>query len=130
MNAAYRRNTGPMLSSPRCGAKTRSGNPCRSPAVSGKKRCRMHGGAPGSGAPRGNKNALKHGNYTRDAIALRRHAGELMRRSRELIKKITRRRTGLERSRFANLSQTTVLQALRIGQSKFLKLKVPFYVDI
>jgi len=44
------RNTGPMLLSPRCGAKTRSGKPCRSPAVDGKKRCRMHGGAPGSGA--------------------------------------------------------------------------------
>ena len=89
MSAAHRRNTGPMLSSPRCGAKTRSGNPCKSPAVTGKKRCRMHGGAPGTGAPRGNKNALKHGNYTREAVALRRHAGDLMRRSRELIKQIT-----------------------------------------
>ena len=29
----HRRNTGPMLSSPRCGARTRSGKPCRSPAV-------------------------------------------------------------------------------------------------
>ena len=28
----------------------------------------MHGGAPGSGAPLGNKNALKHGRYTREAI--------------------------------------------------------------
>ena len=28
----------------------------------------MHGGTPGSGAPRGNKNALKHGRYTREAI--------------------------------------------------------------
>jgi hypothetical protein len=86
MSAAHRRNTEPMLSSPRCGAKTRSGNPCRSPAVSGKKRCRMHGGAPGSGAPRGNQNAFKHGNYTREAIAQRRYASELMRRTRELIK--------------------------------------------
>jgi hypothetical protein len=34
-------NTGPMLSSLRCGAKTRSGKPCGSPAVSGGKRCRM-----------------------------------------------------------------------------------------
>jgi hypothetical protein len=41
------RNTGPMLASPRCGAKTRSGKPCMSPAVRGKKRCRMHGGARG-----------------------------------------------------------------------------------
>ena len=37
------RNTGPMLASPRCGAQTRSGGSCRSPAVSGKKRCRIHG---------------------------------------------------------------------------------------
>jgi glucans biosynthesis protein len=29
----------------------------------------MHGGAPGSGAPPGNKNALKHGQYTRKALA-------------------------------------------------------------
>ena len=45
--------------------------------MSGKKRSRMHGGAPGSGAPLGNKNALKHGVYTRTAIAERRHAQEL-----------------------------------------------------
>ena len=45
------RNTGPMCSSPRCGAKTCSRDPCKSPAVFGKKRCRMHGGAAGSGAP-------------------------------------------------------------------------------
>ena len=62
------RNTGPMLASPRCGANPRSGRPCRSPAVNGKKRCRMHGGAAGSGAPLGNKNALKHGHYTRERV--------------------------------------------------------------
>jgi hypothetical protein len=28
----------------------------------------MHGSAPGSGAPSGNKKALKHGLYTREAI--------------------------------------------------------------
>jgi hypothetical protein len=77
-----------MLSSQRCGAKTRSGKPCRSPAVSGKKRCRMHGGAPGSGAPRGNKNALKHGLYTRKAIAQRRQLRDLLRKSRMLLVKI------------------------------------------
>jgi hypothetical protein len=48
----------------------------------------MHGGAAGSGAPRGNKNALKHGIYTREAIAERRQLGELMRQSRELLQKI------------------------------------------
>ena len=64
-------NTGAMLASPRCGAKTRSGGSCGSPAVRGKRRCRMHGGAPESGAPSGNRNARKHGLFTRDAIAER-----------------------------------------------------------
>jgi hypothetical protein len=82
------RNTKPMLSSPRCGAKTRAGKPCMSPAVSGKRRCRMHGGAPGSGAPRGNKNALKHGRYTREAIAQRRQLQALLRQSRKLVQQI------------------------------------------
>ena len=77
-----------MLSSPRCGAKTRSGKPCMSPAANGKMRCRMHGGAPGSGAPRGNKNALKHGLYTREAIETRRALRGLLRQSRKLIQRI------------------------------------------
>ncbi|HWZ40334.1 MAG TPA: HGGxSTG domain-containing protein [Bradyrhizobium sp.] len=77
-----------MLTSQRCGAKTRAGTPCKSPAVQGKKRCRMHGGAPGSGAPRDNKNAVKHGLYTREAIAQRRRLRELMRQSRKLLSEI------------------------------------------
>lgn len=88
MKAYHPRNTGPMLLSPRCGAKTRSGEPCKSPAVQGKRRCRMHGGAPGSGAPRGNKNAVKHGLFTREAIAQRRQLAELVRESRKLLLKI------------------------------------------
>jgi uncharacterized protein YjcR len=88
MTGDHPRNTGPMLSSQRCGAKTRSGKPCRSPAVSGKRRCRMHGGAPGSGAPRGNKNALKHGRYTRKAMEERRQLQGLLRQSRKLIQEI------------------------------------------
>jgi hypothetical protein len=88
MNADHPRNTGPMLSSLRCGAKTRSGKPCQSPAVKGKERCRMHGGAPGSGAPRGNKNAVKHGLYTKEAKAQRRQISELMRQSRKLLLQI------------------------------------------
>lgn len=72
MTGSHLRNTGPMRESPRCGARTRAGTPCQAPAVSGKKRCRMHGGAKGSGAPVGNQNALKSGQYTRKAIAQRR----------------------------------------------------------
>jgi uncharacterized protein YjcR len=78
-------NTGPMLASPRCGAKTRSGGACRSPAVSGRKRCRMHGGARGSGAPKANRNARKHGLFTRDAIAERRRIEALLGEAQELL---------------------------------------------
>jgi uncharacterized protein YjcR len=77
-----------MQISLRCGAKTRAGTPCKSPAVSGKKRCRMHGGAKGSGAPIGNNNALKHGMYTRDSLKLRSHVRQLLREGKELIEKI------------------------------------------
>jgi hypothetical protein len=79
------RTTGPMLASPRCGAKTRSGGSCHSPAVHGKKRCRMHGGAQGSGAPRANRNARKHGLFTRDAIAERRQIRALLGEARKLL---------------------------------------------
>jgi len=48
----------------------------------------MHGGAPGSGAPRGNNNALKDGQYTREAIAERRQLQALLRQSRMLIHQI------------------------------------------
>src|SRR5580704_2916767 len=69
MAGDHPRNTIAMRVSQRCGAKTRRGSPCRAPAVAGKRRCRMHGGAAGSGAPVGNRNAFKHGRYTREAIA-------------------------------------------------------------
>ncbi len=82
------RNTGPMLASPRCGARTRSGGACRSPAVHGKKRCRMHGGAQGSGAPRANRNARKHGLFTGDAIAERRQIQALLGEARKLLEEM------------------------------------------
>lgn len=85
MASDHPRNTEPMQSSPRCGATTRSGTPCQAPAVSGKKRCRMHGGADGSGAPKGNLNALKTGFYTRAAIAERKAVQDIIRQSRKLI---------------------------------------------
>jgi uncharacterized protein YjcR len=69
----------------RCGAKTRTGGPCRSSAVSGKKRCRMHGGAPGSGAPKQNQNAFKHGTFKRPAIEEREQVQALLQQSRKLL---------------------------------------------
>jgi uncharacterized protein YjcR len=48
----------------------------------------MHGGAPGSGAPRGNQNALKHGQFTRQALEDRRRVQDLVRQSRMLLKRM------------------------------------------
>ena len=84
----HQRNTVAMRQSPRCGARTRAGGQCKAPAVAGKARCRMHGGAKGSGAPEGNKNALKTGLYTREMMEERRWLSDLMRESRETLREI------------------------------------------
>ncbi len=65
---------------PRCGAKTRRGTPCQSPMVRGRKRCRMHGGAYGSGAPKGNRNAWKHGLRSKEYLEEKRRGREIIRR--------------------------------------------------
>ena len=67
-----------MHLSPRCGARTRAGGACRAPAVGGRARCRMHGGARGSGGQAGNRNAWKHGIYGRAAIAERRRVNAML----------------------------------------------------
>ena len=56
--------------------------PCQSPAMPNG-RCRMHGGL-SPGAPKGNKNAFKHGRYCVEAVARRRSIAELIRKAREL----------------------------------------------
>jgi hypothetical protein len=68
-----------LLAAPRCGARTRSGKPCRAPAVQGRRRCRMHGGAEGSGAPKGERNGnYKHGHFTQEAVEFRRQLRALI----------------------------------------------------
>ena len=70
---------------PRCGARTKRNNgaSCRSPAVRGKRRCRIHGGGKGSGAQQGNSNALKHG-LTSSAIKnFRKNAREAIDQNKE-----------------------------------------------
>ena len=69
----------------RGGAKTRKGAPRRAPAVAGKLRCRMHGGAAGSGAPKGNSNALKHGLYTADAKEMGRLIRSLSQKTKDIL---------------------------------------------
>src|SRR6516165_8211818 len=61
-----------------CGSRTKSGKPCRSPATK-KGRCRLHGGARGSGAPAGERNGqYRHGERTKGAIAERRKFSALL----------------------------------------------------
>lgn len=78
-----------MHLSPRCGARTRCGMPCRSPAMTNG-RCRMHGGK-SPGAPIGNSNARKHGLYSADAIAKRRDVAALIRSMRRLAEESDKR---------------------------------------
>ncbi|WP_319936768.1 HGGxSTG domain-containing protein [Thermohalobaculum sediminis] len=72
-----------MHLSRRCGARTRRGSQCQSPAMTNG-RCRMHGGA-SSGAPPGNQNALKHGHYRAENIAQRRRASAFLRAMAKLV---------------------------------------------
>jgi hypothetical protein len=74
MNAKVRA----MNATPRCGAKTRAGSPCKSPAVGHQGRCRMHRGGGAKGAPEGNTYGMKHGLCSKRVIALRRQLRELV----------------------------------------------------
>ena len=67
-----------MHRAPRCRALSRrSGLQCRAPAVRGHSVCRMHGAR--GGAPEGNRNALKNGACSAEALALSRHVRALAR---------------------------------------------------
>jgi hypothetical protein len=68
-----------------CGAKMRSGGLCQAKPAPGKRRCRLHGGAEGSGAPFGRRNGnFKEGKFSK-ALRDQRLAetAERDRRSRE-----------------------------------------------
>jgi hypothetical protein len=54
-----------MLPIEQCGAKARNGLPCTEASMPNG-RCRVHGGL-SPGAPKGNKNAYKHGRYSQEA---------------------------------------------------------------
>ena len=71
-----------LASAPRCLAQTRLGTECQSPAVKGRKRCRMHGGT-NKGAPKGNTNARKHGGYSANTLAVLRHMKAIARLVRD-----------------------------------------------
>jgi hypothetical protein len=55
-------------------------------AVQGSSVCRMHGAA--GGAPRGNRNALKHGDFTAKGLALKKQINTLARLARKTMSAI------------------------------------------
>ena len=73
-----------MHKSPRCGARTRAGHPCKSPAVRDRNgRCRMHGAY--AGAPRGERNGMfRHGRRTIEAQEARQAVREMVQVAEQL----------------------------------------------
>lgn len=69
-----------------CGARRRDGSSCPRPPVEGRRRCRSHGCAPRAGAPKGNRNALKHGCFTAKEMAKDRRISEFIRECRETMR--------------------------------------------
>lgn len=70
---------------PRCNAKAKStGQRCGNAAMKGKRVCYIHGGK-SPGAQRGNKNALKHGFYSAEAIAERQQTRQLIKSIKHTI---------------------------------------------
>jgi uncharacterized protein YjcR len=71
----------------RCHARSkRSGLRCRAPAVRGHSVCRMHGAR--GGAPKGNRNAMKHGEFAAETLALVKEVDSLARIARETLEGI------------------------------------------
>jgi len=76
-----------LRSLPRCQAKAKStGKRCGNPAMKGKRVCYIHGGK-SKGAPKGNKNAYKHGRNSAETIEQRRRIRQLLRITKALIQK-------------------------------------------
>jgi hypothetical protein len=76
-------------SCPRCGARTRSGRPCRSPAMRNS-RCRMHGGSStgpktAEGLARIRAARTIHGRYSGEMTELRRMVAMLRREARRAM---------------------------------------------
>ena len=72
----------------RCGARTRDGRLCRNHPIRRRQRCRLHGGAKGTGAPRGNRNAVTHGRATAAELGARRAIMRLIRESKKTLDEV------------------------------------------
>jgi hypothetical protein len=86
---------GDPSTAPRCGARTRRGTPCCAPAMRGRQRCRMHGGASTGprtkrGLARSRRANWKHGRYSAAEKLEVRQVCELVRECRAQIRDMKR----------------------------------------
>ena len=82
------RTRAPAQPAESCGARLPDGSLCPRPPVEGRRRCRSHGCAPRTGAPKGNRNALKHGRFAAAEIARGRRISEFLRECRESLRDV------------------------------------------
>lgn len=80
---------GDLSKASRCGAKTRRGTSCKSPAMRNG-RCRMHGGCSTGpktkdGLERSKKANWKHGRYSSEAISQRRYLNQMIKNCKDLM---------------------------------------------
>jgi hypothetical protein len=85
-----RRARSPAAPADSCGARLRDGSLCPHPPVEGRRRCRRHGCAPRAGAPKGNRNAFKHGCFSGKELARGRRISEFIRECRETMQQADR----------------------------------------
>jgi glucans biosynthesis protein len=79
-----------LNSLPRCSAIAKStGKRCRNPTMKNHDLCCVHAGLYRPGAPTGNKNSLKHGLYTADAIAERKKLDHVVKEMHDLLDALT-----------------------------------------
>ena len=73
-----------LAKAPRCLPRTRSGTACQSPAVNGKRRCRMHG-ATIPGEPKGSQNARKPDSYCANTKAAAQYVKSIARLVSDIV---------------------------------------------
>lgn len=83
---------GDFMKAPRCGAKNRKGTPCQAPAMKNG-RCSLHGGKStgpktAEGIERIRQAHLKHGQYTKEAIARRKEFYAILRQLNGAVRKV------------------------------------------
>lgn len=82
---------GDPATAPRCAARSRAGQPCRRPAMRGRKRCNLHGGrsrgpTTAEGRERCRQARWKHGARGAEMLELLRQARDLRDRAKAWVK--------------------------------------------